>query len=128
MKRTVLTGLGILVFLAFAGGAFADEVGKLNPKVGDQLFVCGCGEGCGCETMAVKEGKCSCGKPLVKGTVTKLEDGKAMIKTEKEERLFKTVGLYACACGEGCECKLISQQDGKCTCGKPLKMVESRKQ
>lgn len=28
--------------------------------------------------------------------------------------------VYACACGEACECKTLSRNPGKCTCGKDL--------
>jgi hypothetical protein len=123
MKKTVLTALVIFVSLFWIGGALAAESSKMDLKVGDQLFVCGCGKDCDCDTMAKKPGKCSCDKPMVQGTVTKVSEGKAMIKTEKEEREFKTVGLYMCACGAGCDCGTISQKPGNCVCGKPMKKV-----
>jgi len=123
MKKAVLAGLAILVCLFWAGGVLAAESHKMNLKVGDEIFVCGCGKDCPCDTMAKKEGKCSCGKPLVKGTVTKVGKGKATIKTATEEREFKTVGLYMCACGKGCDCGTISQNPGNCVCGKPMKKV-----
>jgi len=28
--------------------------------------------------------------------------------------------VYVCACGETCDCKTMSRNDGKCTCGKAL--------
>ena len=53
-----------LVALGMAGMAIAAvENGKITLKVGDEVYVCGCGEGCQCETISRKEGKCSCGKP-----------------------------------------------------------------
>lgn len=126
MKKIVLL-LAVAFTLALAGGALAAEAGKMDLKVGDELYVCGCGKKCDCDSMAMKPGKCTCGKPMVKGTVTKVEDGKAMIKTDKEERWFKTVGRYACACGASCDCNMISQKPGKCTCGKAMKKVQAKK-
>jgi hypothetical protein len=123
MKKAVFVALAIVFSVVVAGGALAATKGKLNLKVGDAVFVCGCGAGCPCDTMSLKEGNCTCGKPLVKGTVTKVQKGKATVKTATEERSFKTVGLYACACGKGCNCNTISQKPGNCACGKPMKKV-----
>ena len=117
--------LGISLFLV--SGVLAAESGKMDLKVGDELYVCGCGKDCDCDTMSMKPGKCTCGKPMVKGTVVKVEEGKAVIKTDKEERTFKTVGLYKCACGKGCDCGTISQKPGKCACGKAMKKVKAKK-
>lgn len=114
-----------LVALGMAGMAIAAvENGKITLKVGDEVYVCGCGEGCPCETISRKEGKCSCGKPLVKGKVTKVEEAKAMIAINGKERSFKTTGKYQCACGPDCNCDTISQQPGKCGCGKELQKVK----
>jgi len=125
MKRAVL--LLVLVFsLVMVSNVLAEETGKLNLKAGDQVYVCGCGKGCDCFTMSMKPGKCSCGKTMVKGKVTKVGEGTALIKTAKEEREFKTVGLYSCPCGAGCDCNTISQKPGKCVCGKTMKKVESK--
>jgi len=124
--RKILTVLAVIFSLVLAGAAIAAESNKLNLKVGDELYVCGCGKGCDCNTMAMKPGKCVCGKPLVKGKVTQVGDGTAVIQTKKGEQTFKTVGLYACACGEGCNCGTISQKPGKCVCGKPMKKVEGK--
>ena len=125
MKRLVVL-LAFLFSLTLVNGAFADEPTQLNLKAGDELYVCGCGKGCDCDTMAMKAGKCVCGKKMVKGKVTKVEGGVAYIKAGKEEKAFKTVGLYACACGKGCDCNTISQKPGKCVCGKPMKMVQAK--
>jgi hypothetical protein len=115
----------VVVCLLLVSSAFAAENNKLDLKVGNQLYVCGCGKGCDCDTMALKPGKCVCGKPMVQGKVIKIEDGTAVIKAKKEERIFKTIGLYSCACGEGCKCGTISQKPGKCVCGKAMKKVEA---
>lgn len=123
MKKTALTTLAIFVCLIMAGGVYAAQEGQLHLKVGDQVYVCNCGAGCPCQTISMKPGNCTCGEPMVKGTVTKVENGKAMIKTDKEEREFKTVGAYMCACGGGCDCNTISQSPGNCVCGKPMKKI-----
>ena len=125
MKRLILL-LAFVLSVTLVGSVFADGSEKLTLKEGDTLFVCGCGKACDCDTIAMKPGKCVCGKKMVKGTVTKVEDGSAIIKTAKEERAFKTVGLYACACGKGCDCNTISQKPGKCVCGKPMKQLVAK--
>ncbi len=116
----------VLLFLAFVlsvvimSGAYAAETGKLDLKVGDELYVCDCGKECDCDMLAMKPGKCVCGKTMAKGKVIKVEEGMAVVKTQKEEKLFKTVGLYKCGCGSGCDCNSISQKPGKCVCGKAM--------
>jgi len=127
MKKSIIPFLTVFFVLCAASWSLAAETSNLDLKVGQELYVCNCGKGCDCDTMSLKKGKCTCGKAMVKGTVLKLEDGKALIKTAKEERLFKTVGVYACACGKGCDCNTISQKAGKCTCGKPMKLVKAKK-
>jgi len=117
-KLLVLT----LVFtLALATLALADKT-KMTAKVGDQLYVCGCGEGCPCDTMSRNPGQCTCGKDLVKTKVTKVEKG--MITVESRKKPFISVAKYVCDCGPECKCDTISQNPGNCTCGKKMKMVE----
>ncbi len=117
--------MAVVFSLVFAGVALADESNKLDLKVGDKLYVCNCGKGCDCNTMAMKAGKCTCGKPMARGTVTKVGDGTAVIKIKKKEQTFKTIGAYSCACGKGCDCGTISQKPGKCACGKPMKKADA---
>ena len=117
--------LVVLAFsLAIAGLAFAAEAEKLNLKVGDTYYVCGCPPGC-CEVISSKAGECNCKKPLVKATVTKVGDAKAWFKLEgqEKEKVFKTAGLYVCGCGAGCKCNAISDKPGKCGCGKEMKKI-----
>jgi hypothetical protein len=123
MRKGAVSLVTIFFCLALASSLLAAESNKLDLKVGDELYVCGCGKGCDCDTMSRKPGNCTCNKPLVKGKVISVGEGTAVIKTDKEERTFKTVGLYACACGEGCNCGTISQKPGNCACGKPMKQV-----
>jgi hypothetical protein len=128
MKKALSVTVMVLFTLVTISAAFAEvENGKISLKVGDEVYVCNCGVKCPCETMSRKEGKCSCGADLVKGTVTKVEKGKAMVMVDGKERSFKTTGKYTCACGGGCPCDTISQKPGKCACGKDLQAVKATK-
>src|SRR5919197_5030135 len=110
MKRWFVT-LMTVVALGVAGLAMAAlEHGKISLKPGDEVRVCGCGEGCPCGTMSRKEGKCACKKDLVKATVVSVEDDKATVKIKEREQTFKTTGKFQCACGPKCDCDTISQK------------------
>ena len=128
MRRTILISSMILALtMALVSLSFAAEKGKLNLKVGDQLYVCNCGEACPCNAISQNPGKCPCGHDdMVKATVTKVEGNVAYFKAEgwDKERPFKTVGKYMCACGPDCKCDTISQTKGKCPCGKEMKKVK----
>jgi len=117
MKKVLI--LMIVFTLIYATFALADKT-KMTAKVGDELYVCACGESCLCDTMSKNPGQCTCGKDLVKTKVTKVEKGK--ITVESRGKPFVSVGKYACDCGPDCKCDTISQNPGNCTCGK--KMVE----
>jgi hypothetical protein len=117
MKKLLI--LAIVFTLAFATFVFADKT-KMTAKVGDELYVCACGEGCPCDTMSRNPGQCTCGKDLVKTKVTKVEKGKITVEARKKP--FVSIGKYACDCGPDCKCDTISQKAGNCSCGK--KMVE----
>ena len=119
MKKLLI--LTLVFILALATLALADKT-KMTAKVGDQLYVCGCGEGCPCDTMSRNPGQCTCGKDLVKTKVTKVEKG--MITVESRKKPFISVAKYVCDCGPECKCDTISQNPGNCTCGKKMKMVE----
>jgi len=124
MKKVLAISMGLLLCLVMVGFSVAAlQDGKMMLKVGDEVYVCGCGEGCPCLTMSKNQGKCSCGKDLVKGKVTKVEDGKATVMVNGKEQVFLTKGKYACACGPGCNCDTISQSPGKCGCGSEMKPV-----
>ena len=117
MKKVLI--FMVVFTLAFATFAVADKT-KMKVKVGDELYVCACGEGCPCDTMSRNAGQCSCGKDMVKTKVTKVEKGKITVASRNKP--FISVGKYACDCGPDCKCDTISQNPGNCTCGK--KMVE----
>jgi len=121
MKK--LLAFTMILSLAFPVLAFADKT-EMIAKVGDELYVCGCGEGCKCDTMSRNPGTCTCGKDLVKSKVTKVEKGK--ITMEGRGRPFVSIGKYACACGPGCKCDTISQNPGNCSCGKKMTEVKAK--
>jgi hypothetical protein len=120
-KLFVLT---IVLTIALATFALADK-STMTPKVGDEIYVCGCGEGCKCDTMSKNIGQCSCGKDLVKAKVTKVETGK--ITMEGRNWPFVSIGKYACACGPECKCDTISQNPGNCSCGKGMMEIKAKK-
>ena len=117
MKKLLI--LVIVFALAFATLAFAAKT-RITAKVGDEIYVCACGEDCSCDMMSRNAGQCTCGKDMVKTKVTKVEKGK--ITVESRGKPFKSVAKYVCNCGPDCKCDTISQSAGNCTCGK--KMVE----
>ncbi len=121
MKKLLI--LVVVMTLAFAAHAFADKT-EMVAKVGDELYVCGCGDECKCDTMSTNAGTCSCGKNLVKSKVTKVEKGK--ITMEVRKRPFVSIGKYACACGPDCKCDTISQNPGNCSCGKQMMEVKAQ--
>ena len=117
MKKLLV--LVILFSMALASLAFADKT-RMTAKVGDELYVCACGDDCKCDSLSRNAGKCTCGKDLVKAKVTKVEKGKLTFDSRK--RPFESIGKFACDCGPDCKCDTIGQSAGNCTCGK--KMVE----
>jgi hypothetical protein len=123
MRKTILFAVLVLFCAAVA---FAGTFGKMELKVGDEVYACNCGESCPCMSMSKAAGKCTCGNEMVKAKVMKVEEGQVMLKADswEKERPFKTTGKYACACGPDCKCDTISQNPGKCTCGAEMKKVE----
>ncbi len=92
---------------------------ELTLKAGDVVYACNCGPGCDCGTLSSSPGKCVCGKDLVQTKVMGVGGGKAILLAEgwQKDRIFSTVGKYACNCGPACKCNTISQKPGKCVCG-----------
>ena len=124
MKKVLLT-LAVLLSLAVVAVSFAASA-KPVFKVGEEVYVCNCGETCNCDTISKHPGQCVCGKDMVKAKVTCVEKGKVMVQGEgwEKPRAFKTVAKYACACGPKCDCDTISQKPGKCPCGTEMKQVK----
>ncbi len=128
MKKALAISMAIPLCVVVAGISYAAlKNGEINLKVGDEVYVCGCGDSCPCLTMSRSPGKCVCDKDLVKAKVTKVEKGKATVMVKGKEQVFLTKGKYACACGPGCNCDTISQGPGKCGCGSVMKPVEGTK-
>ncbi len=120
MKKLLI--FAVVLTLGLATLVFADKT-EMTAKVGDELYVCGCGEGCPCDTMSRNPGKCTCGKDLVKSKVTKVEKG--LITIDVRSKPFVSIGKYACACGGGCKCDTMSQSQGNCSCGKKMMEVKA---
>lgn len=70
------------------------------------LYVCGCSD-CTCQTVALKPGKCTCGKDLV---------GVHPLKIEGDS-------VLACPCGADCTCVWDAKDPGNCGCGKPIRKI-----
>lgn len=121
MRKTLIS-LFVASMLLVAVVAFADKELPVFKK-GDAIYACSCGDSCACKTMSRKEGKCSCGKALGKGTVSMVEGDKAVVKVGDMDLDFNTKAKYACDCGDGCKCGTISQKPGKCSCGNEMKKV-----
>ena len=66
----------------------ATAAAKAAYKVGDKVYVCGCGA-CECGTLSTAKGKCHCGKDFIEGTVTKVAEGEVTVKTASGERTIK---------------------------------------
>ena len=129
MTKSILLILSLLFVFAAVSLAFAGKGpnGKFDVKAGDSIYVCGCGEGCDCGSLAKKEGTCGCGKEMVKTTVDKVENGKVFYTLDGKELSAPLKGKYACGCGAGCNCGTVSQKPGKCGCGQDMVKVKSSK-
>lgn len=88
--RAILIGSFLSLSLATVAWA-AEKAPAAAPsyKVGDKVYVCGCGKACNCGTMQTTQGKCHCGKDLVEGTVTKVGSGEVTVKTAAGEQVMK---------------------------------------
>jgi hypothetical protein len=124
--RKMVCGVFVVLFVLVSVSVGMAEKGKMELKVGDEVYVCNCGENCPCNTMSRNPGNCTCGNEMVKAKVLKVEPGKAEVKAESwdKARVFKTIGKYTCNCGPNCKCDTISQNPGKCTCGADMIKVQ----
>ena len=75
MKKIAVL-LTVAVALVVVSLAFARDKSKMELKVGDEVYACNCGEKCPCNTMSTNAGNCTCGKPMVKAKVEKVEGGR----------------------------------------------------
>jgi hypothetical protein len=128
MKKSLHAILVALLSLVMVGAAFAAATGKMDLKVGEEVYVCNCGPSCPCYTMSMKEGNCTCGNKMVKAKVTKVDKDVAYLQAEgwEKPRAVNTQGKYMCACGPTCNCGTISQNPGKCVCGNDMKPVDMK--
>ena len=124
--RKMVCGVFVVLYVLVSVSVGMAEKGKMELKVGDEVYVCNCGENCPCNTMSRNPGNCTCGNEMVKVKVLKVEPGKAEVKAESwdKARVFKTIGKYTCNCGPNCKCDTISQNPGKCTCGADMIKVQ----
>lgn len=124
--RKMVCGVFVVLFVLVSVSVGMAEKGTMELKVGDEVYVCNCGENCPCNTMSRNPGNCTCGTEMVKAKVLKVEPGKAEVKAESwdKARVFKTIGKYTCNCGPNCKCDTISQNPGKCTCGADMIKVQ----
>jgi hypothetical protein len=113
----LFVGLGILSSTASAQEDF-------NYKKGDAIYACTCGEKCPCDTLARKAGKCTCGVDLVKANITDVQKGIATVSFEDGHSEAFKLTKYKCACGKDCGCSTMSQNAGKCVCGKEMKAAK----
>jgi len=121
-KAAVLLAVLTLVLVAIAFAANPKPVFKL----GADVYACNCGETCPCQTISKKEGKCPCGKDMVKAKVTGVAKSEVTLLGAgwEKDRTFSSVAKFACACGPKCDCDTISQKAGKCPCGTEMKAVK----
>ena len=128
MKRSLHIVIVALLSLMMVGAAFAAAPGKMDLKVGEEVYVCNCGPSCPCLTMSMKEGNCTSGNKMVKAKVTKVDKDMAYVKAEgwDKPRGYDTQGKYICGCGPTCNCGTISQNPGKCVCGADMKPVDTK--
>ncbi len=97
--------------IAVCGCVFAAEAdeptppAKEKPAITEAVYVCP-----DCHAVALKEGKCACGKQLVKMHLLGVKDGEALL----------------CPCGETCNCDFMGMKDGKCACGKEVKKASCK--
>ncbi len=122
--------------------AKAQKASEQTAERRDILFVCDCGDQCRCNSMGVKPGNCSCGKPMKGYHVVRVEGSEALLCTCGENcrctldpknpekcacgKQVKRVdlqgsGIFFCNCGGSCSCNTLSAQAGQCACGMPLK-------
>lgn len=84
--------------------------GTILPASGEEkpvYYVCGCADGCACDTISGKPGTCACGAELV---------AMRLLTVEKDIALF-------CRCGAECGCGVSKTDPDRCDCGKPLKKI-----
>ena len=90
LLRAAVAGLSLSFALAPAVYA-ADKtpaVAAPSHKIGDKVWICGCGKACDCNTLQTAPGKCHCGSDLIEATVTKVEGSKVTVKSVNGEQVL----------------------------------------
>jgi len=106
--RTLIVATAVF---AVCGSVFAAEMetptppAKEKPAMTESVYVCP-----DCHAVALKPGKCACGKELVQMHLLGMKDGEALL----------------CACGADCKCDFKGMKDGKCACGKEVKKASCK--
>jgi len=88
--RAIAAGFALSIALAAASQAAAETPASAAAsfKVGDKVWICGCGKMCDCSTIQKSAGKCHCGKDLIEATVTKVTGGKVTVKSANGEQVI----------------------------------------
>ena len=88
--RAAVAGLSLSLALAAVAQAAekAPAATAQAYKVGDKVWVCGCGKACACNTLQTTAGKCHCGRDLIEATVTKVEGSKVTVKSANGEQVI----------------------------------------
>jgi hypothetical protein len=119
-----------VVILAVLTLALVTMALAANPKpvfkLGNEVYVCNCPEGCPCQTISKHAGKCPCGTDMVKAKVTGTVKGEVTLMAAgwEKDRVFSSEAKFACTCDPKCDCDTISQKAGKCPCGKEMTAVK----
>jgi len=88
--RAIVVGLALS--FALTTPQLAAEKGptaaEAKHKVGDKVYICGCGKACDCSTLRTAPGKCHCGMDLIPATVTKVEGNRVTVKSANGEQVI----------------------------------------
>ena len=82
--KTRLTIFVVVLSLALAAVSLAANP-KPVYKVGDEVYVCNCGEAC-CDEISKHPGKCVCGPDMAKAKVVSVGKGKVVLQAEGWEK------------------------------------------
>jgi hypothetical protein len=88
-KKALFVVLGMMLATCLVVVSFASS--KMDVKAGDEVYVCNCGEDCACGSRSKDPGNCTCGKPMVKTTVTKVDEN-GNISVEGQKKTYKSGG------------------------------------
>ena len=89
--RAVVAGFVLSVsFISATQAADSPSVaGTATFKIGDKVYICGCGKECDCNTIQRAPGKCHCGMALITATVVKVDGDRVTVKSANGEQVIK---------------------------------------